>query len=254
MGRWSAQLAPLFLDFAALDDAGLYLDLGAGTGVLARTLLERFQHAKAVAVEPSEPLLSHARELCGDPRLEFQVGGAEAIPFADGHFDASLALLILQELRSAPLAVAEMRRVTRPGGVVASCQWDFKHAMPMVSLFWDAVQEVVPRVVSEPEQGRRVPVGYSDAEALAGLWRAGGLMEIQTAPLSITMHFASFEDFWAPFLSGASPTTSYAPTLAEETRAAVKANLRYKILGNGSDRAFALKAQAWAVRGIVASE
>ena len=88
-----------------------------------------------------------------------------------------------------------MRRVTRPGGVIATCQWDFKLGMPMVSLFWEAVEEVVPEKTGGKEKNRRVPLGYPDAKALVRLWSSGGLRDVHAAPLRIEMEFQSFEDY-----------------------------------------------------------
>ena len=65
------------------------------------------------------------------------------------------------------------------------------------------------------------------------------------------MDFASFEDYWKPFLSGVTPTSSYAPSLPEESRRALAARLRRRLLGGGPDRPFSLPARAWAVRGKV---
>lgn len=69
----------------------------------------------------------------------FEVGDALEIPFIDDSFDATLSLLILQELSDAPLALREMRRVTQLGGLVVASQWDFAKGMAMLALFWDTV-------------------------------------------------------------------------------------------------------------------
>ncbi len=53
MGRWSARLAPLFVRFAGLGSPGRYLDVGAGTGVLARAIADEFGDAEVVGIEPA---------------------------------------------------------------------------------------------------------------------------------------------------------------------------------------------------------
>ncbi len=251
MGRWSAHLAPLFVRFAGLGSPGRYLDVGAGTGVLARAIAEEFGDAEVVGIEPVASYVDHARARLRDPRFRFELGDAQAIPFDNDTFDAALALLLLQEVPDAPMAVGEMRRVTRSGGCVAATQWDFRRGMPMLSLFWEAVQEVVPGERTRREAARRVSPGYSDEGALARLWEQAGLAEVEAAGLEIAMDFASFDDYWSPFLGGATPTSSYAATLSDDVRQRLAARLREKVLGDGPDRPFSLSARAWAVRGTV---
>jgi ubiquinone/menaquinone biosynthesis C-methylase UbiE len=251
MGRWSERLAPSFVDFAGLEPGGRCLDVGAGTGVLGRAVVERFGDAEVVGIEPADSFVAYARDKHPSPRLRFLVGDAQAIALADGSFDGALALLILQELPDAPLAVGEIGRVTRRGGTVAACQWDFRDGFPFLSHFWAAAQEVLPEKITRKEAASRTQQGYSDADALAHLWTEAGLAQVETAGLEIQMDFASFDDYWTPFLSGVTPTSSYAPSLPEETRQALQARLRRRLLGDGPDRPFSLPARAWAVRGKV---
>jgi SAM-dependent methyltransferase len=251
MVRWSVRLAPLFVRFAGLESPGRYLDVGAGTGVLARAIADEFGDAEVVGIEPVASYVDHARARLRDPRFRFELGDAQAIPFNNDSFDAALALLILQEVPDAPMAVGEMRRVTRSGGCLAASQWDFRRGMPMLSLFWEAVQEVIPGERTRREAARRVSPDYSDEGALARLWEMAGLARVETAGLEIAMDFASFDDYWSPFLGGATLTSSYAATLPDDVRQRLAARLREKVLGDGPDRPFSLSARAWAVRGIV---
>ena len=59
MGRWSERLAPAFVDFAGLEPGGRYLDVGAGTGVLARAVVERFGAAEVVGIEPADSFVAY---------------------------------------------------------------------------------------------------------------------------------------------------------------------------------------------------
>ncbi len=253
MGRWSARLAPLFIRFAAIGDGQRVLDVGCGTGVLGLAVTTLMNNAQVVGIDPVPPYVAYARKRTTDSSVRFEVGSAEALSFGDASFDTCMALLVLQEFPDAPHAVAEMRRVTRPGGRVAACQWDFRTGMPMLSVFWDAVEAVNPGTVAarraaKQETGKRA---YQDEDELAALWTAGGLVEVYTTSLDIPMNFASFEDFWSPFLSGATPTTAYAPTLPAEARLALAEHLREKLLGGRPDGPFTLEARALAVRGTV---
>ncbi len=251
MGRWSARLAPFFVRFAGVATPGRYLDVGAGTGVLASAIAGEVKDAEVVGIEPAASYVDYARNRLGDPRFRFEVGDAEAIPFADDSFDAALAQLILQEVSDAPKAIGEMRRVTRSGGCVAATQWDFRGGMPMLSNFWQAVRNVLPEETARREATDRVPLGYSDDRELRRLWDDAGLITVETARLEIELDFTSFDDYWMPFMGGATPTSSYASTLPDEVRSALIGCLRDKILGGTGDGPFALTARAWAIRGIV---
>ncbi len=251
MGRWSARLAGPFLDFTGIEEATALLDVGCGTGVLCEVLRGRFPEVEIVGVDPTEDFIAHARATLGDARTRFEVAGAYSLSFADDSFDAALALLILQELSEPEQAAAEMSRVIRPGGTVATSQWDFVDGLPMATRFWDAVVAVHPPARAERAAGGRMPKGCGSEDALAAVWRAGGLVEVEATTLAIEQDFASFEDYWAPFLGGATPTSSYAAALPPEVREAVAAELERTLLGDGPDGPFTLQARAFTVRGRV---
>src|SRR3712207_4090851 len=82
MGRWSQRLAELFLDFAGpLGEGEQVLDLGSGTGSLALALARRSATVRVCGLDFSAAYVDYARRRTSDPRLEFQVGDACAMPF-----------------------------------------------------------------------------------------------------------------------------------------------------------------------------
>lgn len=249
MGRWSARLAPRFIDFADIRGARRLLDVGCGTGVLSEAICGLCQGAEVVGADPAEDYVAYARARVGGSRARFHVGDAGHLPFADAAFDVSLGLLVLQEFAEPRSAILEMRRVTRPGGTVATCQWDFASGIPMLSRFWDAVMAVRPEAIAERSAKKRGSSACSSEPELADLWRACGLCKIQTATLEVTLDFSCFEDFWTPFLSRATPGSSYAPALPPDTRQALERELRRSLLGDSTDGPFTLAASAFAVHG-----
>lgn len=251
MGRWSARLAPLFLDFCQVDNPRRLIDVGCGTGVLSAAAAARWPRAEIVGVDPAADYVAYARARLDGTAATFLVGDALAVPEPDAAFDGALALLILQEFDEPGRLVAEMARLTRAGGTVAACQWDFVDGMPMLTHFWNAVSVVQPGGDSERDAARRLPAGRKTQNSLADLWRGCGLRDIATATLSVVQDFADFEDFWSPFLSGATPTSTYAAGLPPKVQAALRDELRVRLLGDGPDRAFRLTALALAVRGQV---
>jgi hypothetical protein len=86
---------------------------------------------------------------------------------------------------------------------------------------------------------------------LASLWSDCGLVDIADTDLTISMDFSSFDDYWAPFLTGIGPSGSYVCGLQAPTHTALRDRLCAKLSAGSEDTAFNLKARAWAVRGIV---
>src|SRR4029078_10581742 len=70
--------------------------------------------------------IDYASRRNSDPRIEFKVGDAGALPFPDRSFDRVLSLLTLSFVPQADRTVAEMRRVARPGSTVAAAVWDVR--------------------------------------------------------------------------------------------------------------------------------
>ncbi len=252
MGRWSARLAPLFVRFAGVEDGQRILDVGCGTGSLSRVLMAVGESIDVVGLDPVASYVSFARKRVTGLRAQFQVGTAEALPFRDETFDAALSLLVLQDMADRNRAVLEMARVTRGGGTVAACQWDFRDGMPMLSMFWQAAEAVAPESVARHRIGKpQSPGRRAGIQELADLWIGAGIGEVQMATLPLSMEFRCFDDFWRPFLGGATPTSTLAVAINRESGGALARVLGDMIVHVQADGSFALPAHAWAVAGIV---
>src|ERR1700754_1600169 len=124
MGRWSQRLALLFIDFAGVAEGEKILDVGCGTGSLTFALARAADLSEIAAIDYSPVFVEEAIRRNTDPRINIRQADACALPFEGGTFDRALALLVLHFVPEADRAVAEMRRVVRPGGVVAAAVWD----------------------------------------------------------------------------------------------------------------------------------
>jgi SAM-dependent methyltransferase len=121
MGRWSRRLAPLFIEHAGIADGENVIEVGCGTGSLTFTLPQKAALGRLTAVDHSEIYLAAAKAKNKDPRISLEQGDGCALRFPDASFDRALSMLVLPSVLPEPeLMVAEMRRVTRSGGVVAA--------------------------------------------------------------------------------------------------------------------------------------
>jgi SAM-dependent methyltransferase len=239
MGRWSRRLAPLFVTFAGITEGDRVLDVGSGTGAVAAAAAS-IGSVRVTGIEPSTAFVVYAREHVGG---RFEVGDALALPFSDDAFDRALSMLVLNFVPDPAAALQQMIRVTRPGGVVASAVWDYGDGMQMLRTFWDAAVALDPDAA--PRDERHMPLCTHGA--LAELWRMHGLQDVDEQPLTIEMKFASFDDYWQPFLCGQGPAGGYVSSLAESARHALESRLHERM----ADAGLTLRARAWAVRGVV---
>src|SRR5216684_3325286 len=138
MGRWSRRLAPLFIEHAGIADGEKILEIGCGTGSLTFALPQAANLAGLTAIDHSEVYLAAAQAKNRDPRIQLEQGDGCALRFSDGSFDRALSMLVLPSVVPRPeQMVAEMRRVTRPGGVVAAAFWDSPGGTPSQRMLWD---------------------------------------------------------------------------------------------------------------------
>ena len=247
MGRWSRDLAQLFVRFAAVRDGDAVLDVGAGTGALTAAITAAAPASRVIGIDPSAPYITVANAQQGNSRVSFEVGDAQQMRFATASFDRTLSLLVVNFIPDARKAVSEMVRVTKPNGTVAAAVWDYGEGMQMLRVFWDEAIALLPANVKKDE--RHMP--FCRSGELAALWRAAGLENVAEEALTIETRFASFDDYWTPFLAKQGPAGAYVASLREAEREALRARLRQRLLGDGTDKPLVLRARAWAVRGTV---
>jgi len=250
MGRHSRPLAPLFVRFIGSIRVGDHvLDVGCGTGSLAFAIANTAQPAKIVGIDSSVPFIEYVRSTNTDPRVTFEIGDAQQLPYPDASFDKSLSLLAIHMVPDPTRVVAEMHRVTRPGGMVALCSWDTSGGVELHTIFRKAATAVDPSA----EIPRSSSLNFRRKEgAIRALLVESGLREVEETALSIQMNFDSFDDLWSQGLRGGGPTASYIVKLSPEHKQAVYNKLRQDVLKERPDGPFTLQARAWAARGNVA--
>lgn len=231
MGRWSRRLAEPFLDALALPRGGAVLDAGCGTGALAEAISARDPTARITGVDISEPFLATARARV--PSATFRSGDIARLPDADGAFDAALSLLVLQFVPDRAAAVAELARVTRPGGTVAAAMWDFIGGFASLRAFADSVAAAEPDGEAFRTRYFGDPVGSPGR--LGALFAAAGLEQVTERDLIIRQDFADFADWWAPWLTGQGIAGAFVAALPPERLARVEALARRAYLAGGAN-------------------
>jgi SAM-dependent methyltransferase len=248
MGRWSRELAPLLVTFAGVRDGDAVLDVGSGTGALTSAVSAAAPSSQITGIDPAAPFVAFAQARLPGRRLAFEVGDAQQLRFADGAFDRTLSMLVLNFIPDRSKALAEMIRVTRPGGTIAGAVWDYGEGMEMLRVFWDEAVALDPSVDGRDE--RHMPLTRQGQ--LGALWRSHGLRDVSEQALTIRTEFSSFDDYWAPFLEKQGPAGAYVAGLTPVDRERLRLRLRKRLLGGSTDRRIVLRARAWAVRGSVA--
>jgi SAM-dependent methyltransferase len=248
MGRWSRLLAGPFLDFVGTANDERVLDVGCGTGSLAFALAQRCQVKQLCGVDFSPAYIEHAKRHNQNPRMAFEVGDACALAFPDRSFDRVLSLLVLQFVPRTDLAVAEMRRVARPGAVVGAAVWDTRGGYVSNRMFFDTAAVLDPK--ANERRARNYTRPMTRPGELATAWRAAGLRDVVETTLIMRMDFASFDDYWAPALGKDGPQADYVATLGDAERARLRDALRMAYIDGEPDGPRSYAALACAVKGI----
>jgi SAM-dependent methyltransferase len=243
MGRYSRELSGPFIALAGVSPGMSVLDVGCGTGALTRALADLVGAERVSAVDPSEAFVATCRSRVEG--AEVLVAGAESLPFADGRFDAVLSQLVVNFVDNARAAVSEMRRVARPGAVVAGCVWDYRGGMTLLRSFWDAAIDLGLPDAAGRDQGRTMP--FCTPVELMDLWQAAELDEVQAGEISAAAEYASFDELWAPYHQGISPAGMYVTSLSASDRAALRAELFARL--GGPQGQFKLSARGFWARG-----
>jgi len=171
MGRWSTRLAKPFLEFAGIQPGHRVLDIGCGTGTLSLALA---QHgARVVGMDASESYLEGARRRRPHASVIYEHGDACHLQYPTGSFDACVSPLAIDVIPEVKQAAAEMRRVTRRGGIVACGTFDFWGGNSVIDLVLDTGAVLHESISNLRDQIKTRPIVW--AKGQANLWRKTGL-------------------------------------------------------------------------------
>ncbi len=242
MGAWSRLAGDIFIDWLAPPQGLRWVDVGCGTGAFSDLVLRRCAPASVDGFDPSEGLLAYARKRL-EGRATVRSGDAMAAPYPDDSFDAAAMALVIFFVPEPERGVAEMARVVRPGGLVASYAWDMLGGGFPLSALIESMREMGLNPPRPPRSDA------STIDALAALWMSAGLVEVQTRTIELERQL-SFDELW----KGAADSPSLGATVkAQSPEAAADLQQRYRAkLAPAADGLMLVKARANAVRGTVA--
>jgi len=249
MGRWSRRLAQPFLDFVGTADGERILDVGCGTGHLASAAAARSNCREVRAVDLSPAYIDYARSRNHAARIVFEIADACKLPFADGDFDRVLSMLMLHFVPQTAQAIAELRRVAKPGGIVGAAVWDARGGFVANRIFYDTAAALDPK--ADARRARNYTRPMTRPGELTEAWRAAGLSDVEGTTLCIRMEFASFDDYWAPYEGKDGPGAEYIATLGLAERARLRDAVRSAYLDGEPNGSRSYAALAWAVKGRV---
>ena len=237
MGRYSRPLAVPFADFAGLPLDGRVLDVGCGPGALTAELARRAGPGRVTAVDPSDEFVAALRGQY-QPGVQVIRAPAEDLPFEGRCFDVTLAQLVVNVMDDPVAGLREMARVTREGGVVAACVWDFTDGGP-IGPFWDPApkRSILRSRLGLSVRQRSRPSGRH----LSRRWNRRHRRQRRRRE----RQHATFEDWWEPFTLGVAPSGQHVASLEPDRRAALRELCRERL----PEPPFVVSAKAWATRG-----
>ncbi|CAN5268070.1 class I SAM-dependent methyltransferase [soil metagenome] len=241
MGRFSEPLADEFADTLALQRGQRALDVGCGPGALTARLVDALGAEAVSAVDPSAPFVAAARQRFVN--VDVREASAEQLPYDDGTFDVTAAELVVHFMVDPVAGMREMARVTRVGGLVAACVWDFGSRRDPLAVFWAAVRRLDPTAHDESDEP-----GVVEGQ-LVSYFEAAGLVDVRGSRLPIEVPIGTFDEWWTPFTLGVGPAGAYVAGLDDGERA----RLRDECARELGDHDIHISASAWSATGRVST-
>lgn len=243
MGRWSRAIGEKFLAWLAPPADCRWLDVGCGTGAFSELILHCCAPRSVTGIDPSPAQIEYARKLL--PGAAFEVADAMELPFGENQFDIAASALVIHFIPDRARAFSEMRRVLRPGGLVAGYTWkrtattDFAAYAPMLR----GVESVGGEALRSPI----VPEG--SAEGMHATLAATGYEAIAVTEIEVSQSFRDFDEYWDVQTLPFSPSGKSVARLDDAQRARLR-DLMRETLPVASDGSITYSATALACKAL----
>lgn len=219
-----AKTAEEFVDFAGLRKKWRVLDVACGPGLATRAAAAKIDEKGSVlGVDLAPGMLSRAKASPVARRaapIEYAEMDVHALPLETGSFDAAISQLGLMLFAQPDKALAEMTRVTKPGGVIACLVQGRREKMLFTSLILHAITECDPDL--RAPYGAPTIYSFGPDGAIDAIFARAGLQELATKRLTGVFRFASPEEYWDVMTQGAGRTGAMLRLLDEKGQAWVK--------------------------------
>lgn len=211
-----APWARALLARADLPHGAEVLDLGCGTGIVARTAQAQGLHAAGVDINSA--MLAVARSTSEGRAIDYREADATALPFDAGRFDAVICLQVLQFLPDRAAALAECFRVLRPGGQAIFCTARDISENPLIQTQAAGFDIYVGTAAAA---AIRAVCGYTDAKATEALFRDAGFDPVTVEHVTIDLVAPDAQAF-ANGMMAATPAAAAIAALPAPVRDALK--------------------------------
>lgn len=183
------------------------LDLGCGTGIVARILRERLGGgARITGLDVNAQMIAKAKAIA--PDIEWREGNATALPFADGSFEVVLAQQVLQFVPDRAAALREIKRVLVPGGRLIASTWRARAYQPL----FEALGVIAEKYLG-PGSDKRWTLEAAELRDLAG---EAGFVDVK-------LDLASLEERYPAFPIGPSTAAAGYTAIEPAVMAAIEA-------------------------------
>lgn len=244
MGRWSRAVAPRFLRWIDPPQRACWLDVGCGTGILSEVLLDLYEAVSVVGIDAAAAQIEQASRGPAAVRARFRQADATNLPFGDASFDIAASALVINFVSDPARALEEMRRVTRPRGVVAGYVWDFRSELSPSGPLRRAMRALGAPVPAIPG------TAHSGLDALRCLFVGARLQAVRSTTIDVSLAYSDFEDFWNAQTPSYSPTTKIIDTMTEGERRRLKRTV-HEALTAGPSGKIEYSARANAIQATV---
>lgn len=177
------------LEVAQISAGSSVLDVGCGTGILARAAREHLDGSGTViGIDRNDGMIATARRVA--PQIEWHIGQAESLPFDNAAFDHVISQFALMFFESRAGALAEMWRVTKPGGRLTVAVWDSIENTPGYA----AMTKLDARLFGdEIAQELLTPYSMGDKTELMALFAEAGVADARVSTHPGMARFDSIE-------------------------------------------------------------